>query len=95
MSSATHTAVVWLRRDGKDYIIHHPAWGRGSDNEWIWREGNYSCDCNRLMFIDDEYDVVPGGGLWSKESFPCGDTIELIDIRFEEGWSEATEAEGA
>jgi len=41
--------------------------------DFIWEEGNYSCDCNRSDFIKiycNEY--FPG--------LPCGDSIKLIDI---------------
>lgn len=40
-------------------------------------ENNYSCDCNRSIFIREEYgeDAIP--------ELNCGDEIELIDYRIE------------
>ena len=39
-----------------------PAWVT-----YMYTEGNYSCDCNRSMFMDID-------------DLPCGDTIELVKI---------------
>ncbi len=46
--------------------------------EFMWREGNYSCDCNRRLFIgrltDPSYD----------DDLPCGDTIKLLSLEVAE-----------
>lgn len=44
---------------------------------WMFTEGNYSCDCNRSLFIRQQFgeDAVP--------ELPCGDTIELLDYHIE------------
>ncbi|MDR6555416.1 hypothetical protein J2736_006678 [Paenibacillus qinlingensis] len=42
--------------------------------DYIWTEGNFSCDCNRSSFIQEHCD----------SEFPlmdCGDTIELIEVK--------------
>lgn len=47
------------------------------DAVWMFTEGNYSCDCNRSLFIRQQYggDAIP--------ELPCGDTIELLDYHIE------------
>jgi hypothetical protein len=45
--------------------------------EFMWTEGNFGCDCNKSLFIQDQCD----------ESFPdmeCGDEIKLIGIEIVE-----------
>lgn len=44
---------------------------------WMFTEGNYSCDCNRSLFIRRQFgnDAIP--------ELPCGDTIELLDYHVE------------
>lgn len=40
---------------------------------WMFTEGNYACDCNRSLFIREQF---------GKNAIPelsCGNTIELID----------------
>ena len=47
--------------------------------EFMWREGNYSCDCNKRLYlarecgIDPEYDDLD-------KHVECGDTIELVSL---------------
>lgn len=48
--------------------------GPGYDSEaarYMWLDGNYSCDCNRSLFL-------AGYGV---EEMGCGDTITLEDFR--------------
>jgi hypothetical protein len=56
--------VVEIRRnsDGKTVIANK----RWSFSEFMWSEGNYSCDCNRGIMFDE--------AIGSKESEPyeCG-----------------------
>lgn len=44
---------------------------------WMFTEGNYSCDCNRSLFIRRQFgeDAIP--------ELSCGDTIELLDYHIE------------
>ena len=55
---------------GKDYAAE--------DAEWMFTEGNYSCDCNRSLFIRRQHgeDAMP--------ELKCGEQIELIDYHIEE-----------
>lgn len=48
--------------------------------EYIWSEGNYSCDCNRHLFfnrvIDPDFD----------EDFNCGDEVySIVDVHLPDG----------
>lgn len=44
---------------------------------WMFTQGNYSCDCNRSLFIRQQFgeNAIP--------ELSCGDQIELIDYRIE------------
>ncbi len=48
--------------------------------EFMWRGRNYSCDCNRRLFIgrltDPNYD--------EPDDAPCGDTIKLLSLEVTE-----------
>ncbi len=46
--------------------------GAGYVNDFLWSEGNYSCDCNRKIEFNDEYDG------WSDE--PCTDGNYLANL---------------
>ncbi|MDQ3653877.1 MAG: hypothetical protein M3457_02200 [Chloroflexota bacterium] len=74
LETATHIAAAVLRYQDNLYTVHRPMWG---DDEYTWRDGNYSCDCNRLQFIVEEYpNAVPDG--WKEEDATCGDDIALV-----------------
>lgn len=47
--------------------------------KYWWEEGNGACDCTRSIESDiaDEY---PDLATTKDGTFPCGDTIELLDI---------------
>ena len=42
--------------------------------EHMWNEGNYSCDCNRRLFIER----LRNGGFDGET--PCGETIKLVEL---------------
>jgi hypothetical protein len=46
---------------------------------YMWTEGNYSCDCNRLLFIDRRY--FDEDASW--DTYRCGETITLISLSME------------
>lgn len=66
--------------DGKEYVTIHDDYifdGQVYDYpeqwEYIYKEGNYSCDCNKSLFIRQQCD--PG--------FPemtCGEKIEMVNL---------------
>lgn len=55
------------------YIFEQTPDSLNDDWEYIYREGNYSCDCNRSLFIQRQCDPA----------FPdlqCGDKIKMISL---------------
>ena len=61
----------------KEYTLHYD-FGKNYDKEsaeWMFLTGNYSCDCNRSLFIRQEYgeDTIP--------ELDCGKEIELISYQ--------------
>lgn len=72
-------AICTFEYNDKEYIIDYDfgyEYPEGSAH-WMFEEGNYSCDCNKLMFIREKYgeDIM--------EELECGEHIELKDIRIE------------
>lgn len=60
-----------------DFSDDDPEWSAQQAAEWMFNEGNYACDCNRSLFINEYCD----------KDFPdmdCGDTIELIEPRYKD-----------
>lgn len=41
--------------------------------EYMWMEGNYSCDCNKSLFAMQQGFPI--------SELPCGDTVKLISLR--------------
>ena len=39
---------------------------------FMWEDGNYSCDCNKSLFLSRQYPEIP--------ELDCGDTIEIRDF---------------
>jgi len=68
--------LAMLEYKGKKYcIIHEWAEYYPLDGAiYMWEEGNYSCDCNRSIFIQDKVDK-------SFEIMDCGDEIKLVELR--------------
>jgi hypothetical protein len=63
---------VKLTYNGKDYVVKDKL--ESLDTTYIWREGNYACDCNRALFIQRQCDP----------EFPdmeCGNQIKLKAIQ--------------
>jgi hypothetical protein len=84
----TLTAV--LEYDGTRYTITQDDWDdeeayydepeemlRSAD--YMWTDGNYSCDCNRLLFIDRQY--FDEDASWDR--YRCGKAITLISLSLE------------
>lgn len=72
-------ALVTLKTpDGKEYKLE---WDHGygcqpSNARYLWEDGNYSCDCNRSMFLHEKYPEI-------LETDRCSETIELVSLTFE------------
>jgi hypothetical protein len=61
----------------KEYTLHYD-FGKDYNKEsaeWMFLEGNYSCDCNRSLFIRREYgeDAIP--------ELDCGEEIKLLSYQ--------------
>ena len=68
------TATATLEYAGKQYTVSETfQYGDDDDIEFMWYEGNWSCDCNRSNLIRLQVDP----------DFPdmrCGDTIKLVNL---------------
>lgn len=79
MSHKRTVFVGTFRYKGKEFVIHYD-FGYEYEEEYAefsFLENNYSCDCNRSLFIQRKYgeDAIP--------ELDCGEEIELIDYHFE------------
>lgn len=78
----THKRTIFVgtfKYKDKEFILHFDF---GYEYEvdsaiFMFEEGNYSCDCNRSLFIRDEYgeDTIP--------ELDCGCEIEMTGYHFE------------
>ena len=69
-------------RDNNTKEVREYVEEREWSSDYIWSEGNYSCDCNRAVFFAEagKEDVAPA---WEQ---PCGDcAYSFIDIKLENG----------
>lgn len=85
--------VAVLEYNGVPYLVHQ-AWSHpdeDADEEesaslawYMWVQGNYSCDCNRMAFIADEYADFP---VTAREDdypdYPCGGTVKLVSLHLD------------
>lgn len=79
MSHKRTIFVGKFKYEDKEFIIHYD-FGYEYEEEdaiFMFEEGNYSCDCNRSLFIQREYgeDVIP--------ELDCGWKIEMTEYHFE------------
>jgi hypothetical protein len=75
MTHARTIAVVTMRYRGHTYVFEQD-FGfeyKSSSAVWMFKEGNYACDCNRSMFIQEVNPMFPSLG--------CGRKIKLLKIR--------------
>lgn len=77
--SHKRTVFVGTFKYKDDTFVLHYDFGYEYPEEsaiYMFTEGNYSCDCNRSMFIRDQHgeDAMPSLG--------CGCEIELVDYSF-------------
>lgn len=73
----THYRTIFvgtMQYKDKEFIIHYDFGYEFSleNAEFMFLEGNYSCDCNRSLFIRREYgeDAIP--------ELKCGEEIKLV-----------------
>jgi hypothetical protein len=68
------TVVAELEYEGKRYTVTRDNWGDDTEENhvwYMWMQGNYSCDCNRLLFMGLDVDI---------DNPPCGDTVRLLSL---------------
>jgi hypothetical protein len=78
----THKRTIFVgtfRYKDKEFILHID-FGYEYEKEsaiFMFEHGNYSCDCNRSLFIQREYgeDAIP--------ELDCGDEIEMMEHHIE------------
>ncbi len=71
--------VGTLKYKEKEFVIHYD-FGYEFDEEHaihMFKSGNFSCDCNRSLFIMREY------GDDAIQEMNCGEEIKLLDYHFE------------
>ena len=74
-------ATVTLDAPGRPRATFDLSFGYGYPEEAVesmFREGNYSCDCNRRLFLERKCLVDFGD-----EENQCGDTIRLVSLTVE------------
>lgn len=79
MSHKKTIFVGTLKYQGKEFVIHYDFGYEFEEDRaiFMFEEGNYSCDCNRSLFIQREY------GETTIPQLPCGSEIELLEYHFE------------
>ncbi len=79
MSHKRTIFVATFKYKDKEFVLHYDfGYEYPEDSaEFQFLENNYSCDCNRSLFIQREYgeDAIP--------ELDCGNEIELKDYHFE------------
>lgn len=79
MSHKRTIFVGTFKYKDREFILHYDFGYEYKEERavYMFEHGNYSCDCNRSMFIRGEYgdDAMP--------DLDCGDSIKLLDYHFE------------
>ena len=76
MTLSKNTTIIEGEAKGKEYIIkkdfgyEYPP----KSAEFMFRDGNYACDCNKSIFIKDQCDKKFRQRI-------CGEKINLVDIK--------------
>lgn len=70
--------------NGNEYDIHREVPDIYSDPDQIWSRwtlGNDSCDCNKVDYLNKEYNLGLGEDKgYGDLDYPCGDTIKLVSL---------------
>lgn len=71
--------VETFRYKEKEYVLHYDFGYEFPEKSaiYLFTEGNYSCDCNRSLFIQREY------GEDAIQELDCGEEIELVEYHIE------------
>lgn len=76
------SSIVEIRKNQtgeiREYINNYELLevGDSTPSDFMWRDGNYSCDCNRALFF-----LRAGGEDDSKDETPCGDGTYSVRVR--------------
>ena len=78
----THKRTIFVgtfKYKDREYVLHYDFGYEYPEEQarFQFLENNYSCDCNRSIFIREEYgeDAMP--------ELECGNEVELLDYHFE------------
>lgn len=65
--------LVTIRKNatGEERTYRHDMRWEAEGDQYMWSEGNYSCDCNRYLFFQRAHDE-------DEEDFECGDTAYTV-----------------
>lgn len=79
MSHKRTIFVGTFEYQGEEFVIHQDFWYEFPEDGAVFQfvENNYSCDCNRSLFIRQEY------GEYIIPELDCGDEIKLTKYHFE------------
>lgn len=78
MSHQRPVAKVSLKYNDIEYQITDDSYSQEYDEsllDFMWKDGNYACDCNRSQFLREAGHDVP--------DMECGDLIELTNLEVE------------
>lgn len=79
----TFARVTLRMPDGRTGIFEQ-SFGYGypfESVEFMWREGNYGCDCNKRLFLARECQIDPENiDADNFDNMQCGDTIKLVSL---------------
>ena len=70
----TVARMIMALPDGREYPYEYD-FGYAYDPDsarYMFEDGNYSCDCNKTIFLSDEHPEI--------EEWDCGDKIQLKDF---------------
>lgn len=78
----THKRTIFvadLKYKDKVYTIHYDFGHEYPEEQaiFMFEDGNYSCDCNRSLIIQDEY------GENAIEELDCGEEIKMVNYHLE------------
>jgi hypothetical protein len=80
-------AKIKLKYNEKIYEYEHNFGYEYKEDDvlWMYEEGNYSCDCNRSLFIEwyCDPDFNKNNGNNKDECMSCGEKIKLISLDIE------------
>lgn len=78
--------AVQIRKNDTGEIRFYTLEALEDDGDYIWTDGNFSCDCNRAIMFDRAKDQeIPEWWLKEPTPYPCSDgafSVLLPDARY-------------